>query len=122
MTGPDQDLRRARPSKIFYSSANAALSTNITDIDRRASPIRTFDEAGLAFTNIFDGLDRRKSWSGPVISYVAPPGAPAPPATPPSVQQAGTNYYDAGGVVLTNVNAIGEKSITWSDALHRPTR
>jgi hypothetical protein len=35
------------------------------------------------------------------------------------VQQAMTNYYDAAGRVMTNVNALGEKSVTIRDALGR---
>lgn len=35
--------------------------------------------------------------------------------------QAGTNYFDAAGRVVTNVNALGEKTITRMDALGRTT-
>ena len=39
-----------------------------------------------------------------------------------TVQQIATYIYDGSGQVLTVSNAIGEKTVTTSDALGRPTR
>jgi RHS repeat-associated protein len=38
------------------------------------------------------------------------------------LQQAVTNFYDSAGAAVTNVNALGERTITTSDALGRVTR
>ncbi len=111
-----------RTTKIFYTATGSALATNISEYDRRGNLVRTVDAAGFASTNVFDGLDRLKITRGPVISFDPPPGAPSSPGgTPPAVQQAVTNYYDAAGQVLITANALGEKKIVYSDALGRTT-
>jgi YD repeat-containing protein len=118
------DDANRRITNIFYSSSNTRLATNITELDRRGNVFRAVDAFGSAFTNKYDGLNRLKWSAGPVVSYTSPPGAPASPGgvTAATAQQASTNYYDAVGFVTTNINALGEKTITYSDVLGRPTR
>ncbi|TAL05013.1 MAG: hypothetical protein EPO07_04340, partial [Verrucomicrobia bacterium] len=108
-------------TRVFYSSAGVPLATNVAELDRRGNVVRTVDAAGFGRTNSFDGLDRLKWAVGPKITFDPPPGTMLPPDyhPPPPVQQASTNFYDAAGVVTTNVNAIGDKRITWTDALGR---
>src|SRR5207244_4237184 len=112
-------------SEVFHALGGAALATNSSGHDpgglvafrthALGNMIRRVDAAGYGFTNIYDGLDRRKIACGPVVAYVSPPGAPQPPGTPPPVQEASTNYFDAAGRATTNINALGEKTITFSD-------
>ena len=111
-----------RNTKIFHSSTHVPLATNVTEFDRRGNAIRTVDAAGNAFTNLFDGLDRLKVAMGPKIVFTNPPGLPEIGDPPPPIQQVSTNYYDAAGVWFTNVNALGEKTITRFDALGRAVR
>jgi len=94
-------------TRTFYSGAGVALATNVSGFDRRGNQILRVDELGNSFTNAFDGLNRVKFTTGPVIS-----GSP-------SVQQVLTSYYDAAGLAATNVNALGEKTITLFDVLGR---
>ncbi len=116
------DGANRRQTRIFHSAAHTALETNITELDRRGNSVRTVDAAGNAFTNLFDGLNRLKFAMGPRTIFTNPPGLPQIGDPPPPIQQAITNFYDASGVVVTNVNALGEKSITYLDAIGRPTR
>jgi YD repeat-containing protein len=110
-------------TKIFKTAAGTAQATNVSETDRRGNVIRRVDAGGFTFTNKFDGLDRIKSAMGPVVTFDPPPGAPGlPGGTPPPIQQVTQTFYDAAGVVVTNVNALGEKTITYSDALGRSTR
>jgi RHS repeat-associated protein len=112
-----------RITNIFYSATHVALATNVTELDRRGNVILRIDEGGFGFTNKFDGLDRIKWQAGPVIDYdLGTNGPPNIGGPPPKIQQAVTNFYDAAGLVMTNLNAVGEKTITWMDALGRPTR
>lgn len=117
----DDSLRSA--IKVFYTAGGgSALATNVTVLDRRGNVIRTVDVLGNSFTNVFDGLDRLRVTLGPEVSNVPPTNAPpALGGTPASLQLRTTNYFDAG-VVTTNVNALGEKTITYTDALGRVTR
>lgn len=109
-------------TKVFYSASSNPLATNITEFDCRGNAVRTEDAAGFAFTNKYDALDRVKWTAGPVVAAIRPAGAPGFPPLPPSVQQAVTSYFDAAGVVTTNINAAGHITITWKDALGRVTR
>jgi RHS repeat-associated protein len=107
-------------TRKFYTATGTALATNITELDARGNVIRTVDAAGFAFTNMFDGLDRLKVAMGPKIIFTNPPGLPEIGDPPPPIQQTTTNFYDAAGVVLTTVNAVGDKTIATTDALGRP--
>ncbi|MBI1178452.1 hypothetical protein GC207_13540 [bacterium] len=112
------DANRAT-TRVFNTSGGTPLATNVTVLDRRGNTFIRVDAGGNSFTNVFDGLDRLKSTAGPIVvetNSVPGPGTPVP------VQQSTTNYFDASGVVTTNVNALGDKSITWTDALGRVNR
>lgn len=101
----------------FFKSGASVLAFRSSEFDRRGNLIRRVDEAGNAFTNVFDGLDRVKMTAGPVITN-ATGGVPGPGDSTP-VQQITRYTYDASGRVLTVANAAGEKTITTSDALGR---
>jgi YD repeat-containing protein len=117
------DDANRRVTRVFYSAAGSPLATNITEIDRRGNAVRKVDAGGFASTLTYDGLDRVKIAAGPIITNTPPAGAPElPGGPPPPTQQAVTNYYDAAGVVTTNVNALGEKTVTVVNALGDPTR
>ena len=117
------DDANRRITRIFYSATPTALATNITEFDRRDNVFRRVDASGNSVTNLYDGLDRLKAVFGPVVSSLPPEGVPSSPGgDPPPVQQASTNYYDATGLVQTNVNALGEKAISYFDVLGRLVR
>lgn len=118
------DLNR-KETKIFYNAANAALATNRLTFDRRGNVVTKVDAGGNTWTNLFDGLDRIKLATGPVMTNSYPTNAQPPSLpgyTPVPVQLRTTNYYDAAGVVVIAANAFGEKTLTYNDALSRPTR
>jgi RHS repeat-associated protein len=115
------DANRAS-TRIFYSAGGSPLATNITVLDRRGNVFTRTDAGGNTFTNYFDGLNRLKWSAGPMIVFENPPDLPAPGGPPPPIQQTVTNFYDAAGVALTNLNAVGEKTVTLFDALGRTTR
>jgi RHS repeat-associated protein len=106
-------------TNTFYTAGGTALATNVAGLDKRGNLTLRIDEAGSRFTNSYDGLDRIKSSKGPVITFSVPPGAPGYSPTP--VQQTSTMYYDAAGLAMTNVNALGEKTISLFDVLGRTT-
>ncbi len=111
-------------TRIYYSAAGTALATNATYFDRRGNVILTVDAAGNGFTNFFDGLDRVKTSSGPtIVSISGSTNVPGPGGGlfTNIVQQIVTNFYDNAGVFFTNVNALGEKTVTIRDALNRTT-
>lgn len=111
--------------RIFYSAAASPLATNIAVFDRRGNlNIRT-DAGGNSFTNFYDGLDRLKAAVGPAIASVFEQCDHIPGCgvfVTNIFQPAITNYFDAAGVMQTSVNALGEKTIAFFDALGRPTR
>jgi RHS repeat-associated protein len=112
-------------TKVFHSATGVPLATNITELDRRGNPIKRTDAAGFVFTTSYDGLDRVKVVAGPPIVTVKEVCATVPNCgnwVTNVLQQASTNFYDAAGVWLTNVNALGEKTISRFDALGRNTR
>jgi RHS repeat-associated protein len=92
-------------TRIFYSAAGVAEATNSIQLDRRGNVIQKMDAGGNVFNTVFDGLDRIKITAGPINV----------------VQQTITNIYDAAGRVFTNINALGEKTVTFADAIGRPT-
>ena len=98
-------------------------ATNSVQLDRRGNVIRRVDAGSNVFTTAFDGLDRAKVTAGPAIVTVIrpewhPPSGPITYVTN-VLQQVVTNFYDAAGRVLTNVNALGEQTVTKSDAIGR---
>jgi RHS repeat-associated protein len=82
------------------------------------------DEGGNVFTTAYDGLDRVKTNAGPVVvsiySYLAYPTNTLLTFVTNKLQQTVTSFYDVAGRAVTNLNALGEKSITLSDAIGRP--
>ena len=112
---------------VFYSAAGTPEATNSVRLDRRGNVIRRVDEGGNAFTTVYDGLNRVKATAGPAIVTVSVlpqginPGGPLSYVTN-VLQQAGTNFYDAAGLVTTNINAAGEAAVSWFDALGRVTQ
>ena len=116
------DLNRIA-TRIFYSAAGVPLSTNSTQQDRRGNVIVRVDEAGNVFTNLFDGLDRQKISAGPPIQVVTATGFdPDNPVYVTNIMQhAVTNVYDAANRVTTSINALGEQTVTYRDALGRVT-
>ena len=88
--------------------------------------IQKVDAGGNVFTTAFDGLDRVKNTAGPAIVTVTSYQSGNPPSSPVIyvtniLQQIVTNFFDAAGRALTNVNALGETTVTTMDALGRPT-
>jgi RHS repeat-associated protein len=111
-------------TRIFYSAAGLPLATNVTVFDRRGNAVQWTDAAGNTFVNSFDGLDRLKVTAGPAIVTVTSQENPFTFVTTyvtNVLQQAVTNFYDAAGVAVTNINVLGEKTITSLDALGRTT-
>jgi RHS repeat-associated protein len=109
-------------TNIFYAVGGVPQTTNILGLDRRGNKNLRIDELGNAFTNVFDGLDRLKYALGP--AFVTLPNTNAPGSFGSTgatiLQQTLTNYYDAAGLAVTNVNALGEMHITYFDVLGRP--
>ncbi len=113
-------------TRIFYSSANVALATNVTELDRRGNVVRSVDAGGFISTNRFDALDRIKVAAGPSIVSISPTNLPnigggTGPVTS-IVQQVSTYLYDSSGKVLTVSNALKERIVTTRDALDRVVR
>lgn len=112
-------------TRTFYTVGGTPLATNVSGFDRRGNQILKVDELGNSFTNGFDGLDRIKFAAGPVVSSPPPTNAPGIPGGGGTgyvpIQQTLTNYYDAAGLATTNVNALGESTITYRDVLGRVT-
>ena len=50
------------------------------------------------------------------------PGTIPPTYVTNTLQQAVTSFYDAAGLVLTNINAAGESTVTTFDPIGRPTQ
>ncbi|HEX3627107.1 MAG TPA: choice-of-anchor Q domain-containing protein [Verrucomicrobiae bacterium] len=113
-------------TKVFYSAVGVSEATNSVQVDRRGNVIRKVDAGGNVFTTAFDGLDRPKVTAGPAIVTVnqVDNGGMIPNGTFSYVtnvlQQASTNFYDAAGRVVTNANALGEITVSKSDAINRP--
>lgn len=114
-----------KSTRIFYSATGTPLATNVTELDRRGNVIKRTDAGGFVFTTIFDGLDRVKVSAGPPIVTVGQDCPIVPNCgnwVTNVLQQSVTNYFDAAGVWQTNVNALGEKTISRFDALGRNIR
>ena len=112
-------------TRVFYSSTGTPQATNSTQVDRRGNVIRRTDEAGNVFTNTYDDIDRIKIAAGPAIATVIQDCGFIPNCgvyVTNVLQQVTTSFYDAAGRVVTNINALAEKSITRSDAIGRLVR
>ena len=111
-------------TRIFYSAAGVPEATNSIQLDRRGNVVQQVDAGGNVFTATYDDLDRAKVVAGPAIvtvnSIVTFPGDP-PTYVTNVLQQVGTYFYDAAGRLMTNINALGESTITTKDALGRVT-
>lgn len=117
------DDANRKTAKTFYGYGGSPLATNISYVDGRGNVVLQIDAAGYRSTNYFDGLNRLKGSAGPVISFQLPTNAPSYLGTPPSdIQHTITNYYDSAGLLITSVNGLGEKTITWMDCLGRAVR
>jgi RHS repeat-associated protein len=108
-------------TRIFYSAAGTSLATNVIQLDRRGNVVQQTDAGGNVFTTSYDDLDRAKLVAGPAIVTVT-----SGMDTSFNIfyvtnvlQQASTNFYDAAGRSLTNINVLGEKTLTKMDALGR---
>ncbi len=111
-------------TRTFYSSGGAALATNVSGFDRRGNVILKVDAAGNAFTNVYDGLNRLKMTAGPAIVTVASHENPITfviTYVTNVLQHSVTCSFDAAGLAATNVNALGETSVTTMDVLGRTT-
>lgn len=112
-------------TKVFYSATGTPLATNTSELDRRGNVIKRTDAGGFVFTTAYDGLDRVKVSAGPPIVTVREECGPTPGCgnwVTNVLQQFVTTYFDAAGVWQTNVNALGEKTISRADALGRNIR
>jgi RHS repeat-associated protein len=114
------DVNR-KATRVFHAASGASLATESAQQDRRGNPISRVDRAGFAFTNSWDGLDRVKVTAGPPIVTVYLSYDFSHYVTN-TVQQMVTTAYAIAGTGTTNINALGEKTITLFDALGRPTR
>ncbi len=114
------DLNR-RVTRTFKSLAGATLATGYTQFDTRGNAVQKSDLAGNVFTNFFDGLDRIKLAAGPAIVTVSFQWDLVHYQT--NISQQFTTYtYDAYRQTVTSTNALGEKTVTISDALGRPAQ
>ncbi|HWX22414.1 MAG TPA: DUF6531 domain-containing protein [Candidatus Binatia bacterium] len=107
--------------RIFHAASGPGLATNIVQTDTRGNAIQVTDQGGNTFTNFFDGLDRRKVATGPVIQVVGL-NLDLTTYTTNLTQQITAYVYDSSGQTLTVTNAASEKTVTTSDALGRPTQ
>jgi len=111
----------------FYSAASVPEATNSVQLDRRGNVIERVDEGGNIFTTAFDGLDRAKVVAGPAIVTVNSYGGSGLPGDGPltyqtnTLQEISTNFFDAAGRVVTNVDALGDTTVKTMDALGRTT-
>lgn len=96
-------------TKTLRSAENGMLKTEHVAFDRRGNAIATTDPEGHSTTHSYDDLDRPKTILGP-------------PATASSARQSTTYLYDAAGITNIAENALGERTVTISDAIGRPAR
>jgi YD repeat-containing protein len=111
-------------TKIYYAANLTPLETNVVVADRRGNVVQRTDAAANVFTYSYDDLDRLKIAAGPVVLSVTLSCGQVPGCTnyvTNAVQQVVTNFYDFAGINVTNVNALGEKTVTTRDVLGRVT-
>ncbi len=108
----------------FFSAAGVPEATNSVQLDRRGNAIQRVDAGGNVFTTTFDGLDRARTTAGPAIVTVSATEDISGHITgyvTNILQQSVANFYDAAGRVVTNINALGETTVTKADAAGRVT-
>jgi RHS repeat-associated protein len=111
-------------TRIFYSASGTPLATNSVQTDRRGNVVQSVDEGNNLFTATYDDLDRVKVTAGPAIvtvSSIMDIFNNTTTYVTNVLQQVGTNFYDAAGRSITNINALAESTITKMDALGRAT-
>lgn len=114
-----------KTTRVFYSASGTPLATNSMELDRRGNIVKSTDAAGFTFTNAYDGLNRLKISAGPPIVTIGQDCPVVPNCgnwVTNILQQTITNFYDAAGLWLTNINTLGEKAIARFDGLGRPIR
>jgi RHS repeat-associated protein len=107
-------------TRTFYSGG-ATLSTSVAGFDARGNQILSIDGKGYPFTNGVDGLNRVKFKAGPLMVNILT-NVPLPTggnSQTNSFQAASTNFYDAAGLAITNLNILGETAIIHFDVLGR---
>lgn len=107
-------------TNIFYAAGGVPQVTNLTGLDRRGNKTLFIDEGGNPFTNVFDGLDRIRFQAGLLTTNPPVTNAPGPATAGSSFQQTVMTYYDAAGLAVTNVDALGQKHVVLFDVLGRP--
>ena len=114
-------------TRIFYSAAGVPEATNSIHWIAGAMSSSAWMRAAMSSPRPLTDLDRVKVTAGPAIVSISSYQLGNPPSGPiyyttNVLQQAVTNYFDAAGQVLTNVNALGEITVTHFDALGRATQ
>jgi RHS repeat-associated protein len=107
-------LRNGSTWTTTYDDVNRTVTRRFTDgttesstYDRRGNLISHTDPDGFTKTATYDGLNRVKTTTGPATAAG-------------SAQQTTTYIYGASPKIVTVQNALGEKTVTTSDALDRP--
>ena len=86
---------------------STVLATEVNVFDSRGNLLTHTDPEGGATSYTYDGLNRVKTVTGPS-------------ATPGGAQQIVTNIYGSSSKTFTTRNALGETTVTTSDAIGRP--
>jgi len=112
-------------TRTFYSPAGMSEATNSFQFDTRGNPIQFVDAGGNSFIAAYDGLGRVKTAAGPTIVTINSVDNILTQQTTYTTNvsaQSLTNYFDAAASVTTNVNALGESTVSWFDVLGRVTQ
>jgi YD repeat-containing protein len=94
-------------TRTLTQSGGTVLAVETNSFDRKGNLISHTDVDGFVSTTNYDGLNRVKTSTGPA-------------AVSGSSQQSVTMAYGASSKSLTSQNALGELTVTISDALGRP--
>lgn len=101
------DIAHTVTRTLTKADGSTVLATVVSTFDLRGNLISQTDPEGYAKTFTYDGLNRLKTATGPA-------------AVTGSAQQTTTNIYSASAKTATTQNALGEQTVTVSDALGRP--